>query len=222
MDLLILLVERRGQLVTRAEIVEPLWGPDVFVDVETGVHTAIRKVRRALGESPDAPAFLETGPGRATGSSRRSVWRVPARLTAAPASVQARLDVSAPEAVPSNPPTSNRARLATTALVLSVLAGLSAWAWHRPSDVTLAVLPFDNLSGDPEAEYLASGLAEEVMVALGQFDPARVHIVGRTSIMSYKHTTKSRAEISPRRIASSASRIKRGVWWNGEISLSSE
>jgi TolB-like protein/DNA-binding winged helix-turn-helix (wHTH) protein/Flp pilus assembly protein TadD len=218
MDLLILLVERRGQLVTRAEIVERLWGPDVFVDVETGVHTAIRKVRRALGESPDAPAFLETVPGRGYRFIAPVGVEGPGTLTAVPASVQARPGVSAPEAVPSKSPTSNRVRFATVALVLSVLAGLSAWAWHRtdvpPSDVTLAVLPFDNLSGDPEAEYLASGLAEEVMVALGQIDPARVHIVGRTSIMSYKHTTKSRPEIarelSADYLVESAVRAERG------------
>src|SRR5262245_13048491 len=64
MDLLIFLIQRRGQLVTRAEIIERLWGPDVFVEVETGVHTAVRKVRRALRDSPDAPRFLETVPGR--------------------------------------------------------------------------------------------------------------------------------------------------------------
>jgi DNA-binding winged helix-turn-helix (wHTH) protein len=48
MDLLILLVERHGQLVTRAEITALLWSADVFVDVETGIHTAVRKIRRAL------------------------------------------------------------------------------------------------------------------------------------------------------------------------------
>ena len=64
MDLLLLLVERRGQLVLRSEIVDLLWGKDVFVDVETGVHTAIRKVRRALGDSAEAPSFVETVPGK--------------------------------------------------------------------------------------------------------------------------------------------------------------
>src|SRR5687767_5206666 len=64
MELLILLVERRGQLVTRGEIVERLWGPDVFVDVETGVNTAISKVRQALRDSADAPRFLETVAGK--------------------------------------------------------------------------------------------------------------------------------------------------------------
>lgn len=196
MDLLILLVERRGQLVTRAEIVELLWGPDVFVDVETGVHTAIRKIRRALRDSTDAPRFLDTVPGKGYRFVAQVRVEGPDAVTAAPASVQAQPGVTSPQALPSKSPTSNRVRLATVALVLSGLAGLSAWAWHWPSDVTLAVLPFDNLSGDPEAEYLASGLAEEVMVALGQIDPARVHIVGRWSIMSYKRTTKSRPEIA--------------------------
>jgi len=58
------LVERRRQLVQRSEIVDRLWGKDVFVDVETGVHTAIRKIRRALHDSPDSPIFVETVPGK--------------------------------------------------------------------------------------------------------------------------------------------------------------
>jgi TolB-like protein/DNA-binding winged helix-turn-helix (wHTH) protein len=64
MDVLILLVERRRQLVSRADIVERLWGKDVFVDVETGVHTAIRKIRQALGDSISTPAFVETVPSK--------------------------------------------------------------------------------------------------------------------------------------------------------------
>jgi TolB-like protein/Flp pilus assembly protein TadD len=64
MDLLIMLVERHGDLVTRAEIVDRLWGKDVFVDVETGVHTAIRKIRQALRDSADAPVFIETVAGK--------------------------------------------------------------------------------------------------------------------------------------------------------------
>src|SRR4249920_3156370 len=64
MDLLILLVERRGHLVSRSDIVERLWGKDVFVDVETGVNTAISKIRQALRDAPEAPAFVETVPGK--------------------------------------------------------------------------------------------------------------------------------------------------------------
>ena len=64
MDVLILLIERRRQLVSRADIVERLWGKEVFVDVDTGVHTAIRKIRQALGDSISAPAFVETVPSK--------------------------------------------------------------------------------------------------------------------------------------------------------------
>jgi TolB-like protein/DNA-binding winged helix-turn-helix (wHTH) protein len=64
MDLLVLLLEHRGQLVSRSEIVEQLWGKDVFVDVETGINTLVWKVRGALRDSPDAPRFVETVSGR--------------------------------------------------------------------------------------------------------------------------------------------------------------
>jgi TolB-like protein len=64
MDLLILLVERRSQLVPRADIAERLWGADVFVNVEMGVHTAMRKLRQALQDSRESPIFVETISGK--------------------------------------------------------------------------------------------------------------------------------------------------------------
>jgi Tol biopolymer transport system component/DNA-binding winged helix-turn-helix (wHTH) protein len=64
MDLLILLVERRGELVGRNDIVARLWAKDVFVDVDTGINTAVRKVRLALGDSAETPAFVETVSGK--------------------------------------------------------------------------------------------------------------------------------------------------------------
>jgi TolB-like protein/DNA-binding winged helix-turn-helix (wHTH) protein/Flp pilus assembly protein TadD len=145
MDLLILLVERRRQLVTRHDIVDRLWGKDVFVDVETGVNTVVFKVRQALRDSPDAPAYVETVPGKG--------YRFIAPVEVVPV----------PGAAPS---------------------------W-----VTLAVLPVENLSGDPGREYLADGLAEDTIASLGQIDPEHVGVIGRTSSMAYKRTTKSLGEI---------------------------
>ena len=87
MDLLLLLVERRNDLVSRAEIVELLWGKDVFVDVETGVHTAMRKIRQALRDSAETPTFVETVPGR----GYRFI--APVEVVGKP-----------PEAVPASPP----------------------------------------------------------------------------------------------------------------------
>ena len=71
----------------------------------------------------------------------------------------------------------------------------TAAAAEIPSRVTVAVLPFENLSADPEREYLADGLTEETISTLGQIDPGHLSVIGRTSVMAYKRTTKSVAEI---------------------------
>src|SRR4051794_11648588 len=62
LELLLLLVEKNGELVTRDEIVEKIWGKDLFLDVESAVSTAIRKVRQALGDDPGTPKYIETVP----------------------------------------------------------------------------------------------------------------------------------------------------------------
>jgi DNA-binding winged helix-turn-helix (wHTH) protein len=64
LQLLMFLVEKRGQLVTRDQIAIELWTKDVFVDVEQGINTAIRKIRRALGDDADEPQYLQTVIGR--------------------------------------------------------------------------------------------------------------------------------------------------------------
>jgi len=178
MDLLILLLQRRGQLVSRSDIVARLWAKDVFVDVDTGINTAIRKIRLALGDSPEAPAFVETVPGKG--------YRF----------------IAAIEVVSEAPPGGSRprfpARVVGGILSVAALTVFASWAWlaRAPAPrLTLAVLPFENLSGDPEREYLADGLAEDTIASLGQIDPEHVGVIGRTSIMTYKRTTKSLADI---------------------------
>jgi DNA-binding winged helix-turn-helix (wHTH) protein len=64
LQLLMFVVEKRGQLVTREQISAELWSKDVFVDVEQGINTAIRKIRRALGDDADEPRYLQTVVGR--------------------------------------------------------------------------------------------------------------------------------------------------------------
>src|SRR5258708_3143015 len=63
-ELLILLVERRGLLVTRAEIIDRIWGKDIFLETDHSINTAVRKIRLALCENPDAPRFVVTVPGK--------------------------------------------------------------------------------------------------------------------------------------------------------------
>jgi DNA-binding winged helix-turn-helix (wHTH) protein len=64
LQLLMFLVDRRGQLVTREQISGEIWSKDVFVDVEQGINTAIRKIRRALSDDADEPQYLQTVVGR--------------------------------------------------------------------------------------------------------------------------------------------------------------
>ncbi len=147
MDLVILLVERRNQLVSRNDIVGRLWGEGVFVDVETGVNTAIRKVRQALRDSTEAPKFVETVSGKG--------YRFIAPVTTG------------------NTETSSQ-----------TLAQVSP-------RVMLAVLPFENLSDNPEEEYFSDGLTEETISYLGRMSPERMGVIARTTSMAYKRTTKS-------------------------------
>src|SRR3974377_1465588 len=64
LELLLLLVSRKGELVTRPEIIHRLWGSDVYIDTNTAINVAIRKVRQALRDDPDSPQFLLTVPSK--------------------------------------------------------------------------------------------------------------------------------------------------------------
>jgi TolB-like protein/DNA-binding winged helix-turn-helix (wHTH) protein/tetratricopeptide (TPR) repeat protein len=216
MDVLILLVERRGQLVSRADIVERLWGKDVFVDVETGVHTAIRKIRQALGDSIHAPTFVET----VSGKGYRFVADVEVVVEPSPApghdqanvATSAELPshdsttaaVSSPPAVAGSPtlPTPQlrstyAARLVIGVVAVAMMTGYVSWTWLSggapASRVTLAVLPFEYIGSDPDREYLAAGLTEETSASLAQIDLERLIVKGRT--LGYRGTTKTAVQI---------------------------
>jgi TolB-like protein/DNA-binding winged helix-turn-helix (wHTH) protein/Flp pilus assembly protein TadD len=216
MDVLILLVERRGVLVTRAEIVDRLWGRDVFVDVETGVHTAIRKIRQALRDSRDDPVFIETVAGRGyrfiaavevlpvptpTESRTEDVESghldVPEVATTGSAAVIP-ADDSLQVRIQPQPRarTGYRIALAFATLMVIAIGGVVAWKLNSEpmqSRVTLAVLPFENLGRDAERDYLADGLTDETGAVLSQIDPAGLSVKGRTA--RYRGTTKTAAEI---------------------------
>ena len=198
MDLLIMLVGRRGQLVSRSEIADTLWGKDVFVDVENGVNTAIRKLRQALRDATESPKFIETVPGKG--------YRFIAAVEAVPETAPSPAPLASPAVgEPLPPPLEGRSArrgngwLVVAALTLAAVAGAAVWGWTRRADpearILMAVLPFENLSGDPDTEYLASGLTEDTIASLGRIDPDRVSVIGRTSMIAYRGTTKSLAEI---------------------------
>jgi TolB-like protein/DNA-binding winged helix-turn-helix (wHTH) protein/Flp pilus assembly protein TadD len=199
MELLILLVEHRGRLVSRSQIAERLWGKDVFVDVETGVNIAISKVRQALRDSTEKPQCVET----VVGKGYRFVAAVEVMSSAGAIPIaeerdQRPLDTSVIRREPvrsgASLLASHGSRLAVGLVGCAVTVAFAVWVWSatRPTTpLTLAVLPFANLTGNPDGEYLADGLTEEATVTLAQIAPQQLSVVGRQSAMAYKRSSKS-------------------------------
>ena len=168
-------------MVTREEFRQKVWPTDVFVGFDQGLNNAIKKVRDALGDSADSPRFIET------------IDRHGYRFVAPVSAVLGR---------PSEPRFHFGLRtLRNTALIgltiVSLIAALAYWTWHgsgmqaSPSyeKVILAVLPFDNLSGDPDQEFFSDGLTEEMIDQLRKLNPERLTVIARGSVAKYKHTS---------------------------------
>jgi TolB-like protein/Tfp pilus assembly protein PilF len=142
---LALLARRAGAIVTREELRRLLWGDDTFVDFEQGLNFCVRRIRSALGDEAERPAYIETLPRRG--------YRLIAPVE----------------------------EVAATGM--------------PPGRAMLAVLPFENIGGDPDQEYFSDGLTEELITQLGRLDPLRLGVIARTSAMAYKRTRKSVDEI---------------------------
>jgi TolB-like protein/DNA-binding winged helix-turn-helix (wHTH) protein len=209
MKLLCLLVVRHGEVLTRPEIIETLWGKDIYMDTDNGINTAVRKVRIALRDQPEAPRLVSTVPGRG--------YRFTGVLLEEPkaASILTASQGPIPEIlaerevggeVVSTRPRSRTYRsfwsiAASFCLVLLVAASLYFGRRLRPSPspaarVMLAVLPFQNLSGDPAQDYFVDGMTEEMITQLGGLSPQSLGVIARTSSMQYKTTGKGVSEIA--------------------------
>ena len=176
-------MERSGQLVSREEIASRLWGNGVHVDVESGVNTAVRKLRAALKDAADQPTFIETVPGK----GYRFIGPVSE-------SGQPQVAVKAHRGAPWY--------AAGIALGIVATIGVVYNAGFRPrgpvvqaDSLTVVVLPFENLSSDPEQEYFSDGLMEETIAALGRVAPSSIRVIARTTSMAYKKTTKTASQI---------------------------
>lgn len=142
-EVLALLLERAGEVVTREELQSRLWPADIAVEFENNLNTAVARLRDALGDAPDKPRFIETLPRRG--------YRFVAEVVRAPVAAVAKLRV--------------------------------------------AVLPFENLSGDPGQEYFVDGVTEELITQLAAMAPARLGVIARTTAMRYRHTRKDVARV---------------------------
>ena len=162
MELLLLLLERQGQLVTRQEILDRIWGKNVFGDVDNSINTAVRKIRQALHDNPASPRLLHTVPGK--GYRIAAPVLEPEPLAISPAAVP--VPLASPLPAPATRSNPWRMRVAIAAvLVVIVLVALTYWMRRAPSPgkAMIVVLPFQNLSGDARQDYFADGMTEEMI-----------------------------------------------------------
>jgi TolB-like protein/Tfp pilus assembly protein PilF len=151
LELLILLASRPGMLIAHEEAVHAVWGKRAVIEFDSALYTAIRKIRRALGDKSSRPRIVQT------------VARKGYRFIAVAA---------------------ERARRAA-----------APQEGGDPRRKMLAVLPLQNLSGDPRHDYFSDGLTEDLIGELGSFSPQELGVIARTSVMRYKGNRTSAARI---------------------------
>jgi TolB-like protein/DNA-binding winged helix-turn-helix (wHTH) protein len=196
LQLLSVLLERPGEILTREELRQRLWSSDVFVDFDHGLNKSIQKLRDALGDSADSPRYIETIP--------RVGYRFIAPVNNYAGGIRAGLELpeqesngdvpqmatDLPVAAPAGGVVRDRRVLGfLLAVCIALLALAAGWFVYRRLHAaepirSLAVLPLDNLSGDPGQDYFAEGMTDELITMLAKNSTLR--IVSRTSVMQYK------------------------------------
>ena len=181
-QLLVALVERPGDVVTRKELRQRLWPDGTFVDFDHSISSAVNRLRSALSDSATQPRYIET-------VGRRGYRFLYPVTKAAPDGVATSAAASS-GALPRH-----RAAL-LVALTLVILVGGIALSLRGPDTTgssrpirALVVLPLKNLSSDPEQEYFSEGLTDELVTHLASLEGLRV--ISRASAMQYKDSRKS-------------------------------
>jgi DNA-binding winged helix-turn-helix (wHTH) protein/TolB-like protein len=168
---LIALVRRTGDVVSREELRGELWGAETFVDAEAGLNTAVAKLREALGDDAEAPRFVETVPKR----GYRFIGVLSGPSEAKPA---------APPAAASHPGSVVAVRrwALPLALLAALLIAAGAYSWQRAAGrVTIAVVRFHNETGRPDHDRLATTLTDAVVVSLA--DNPRYGVIGNSPLL---------------------------------------
>jgi TolB-like protein/DNA-binding winged helix-turn-helix (wHTH) protein/Tfp pilus assembly protein PilF len=196
LQVLEILLKGAGDLVTREDLRAQIWPVHTFVDFDHGLHNAIARLREVLGDSAEAPRFIETLPRRG--------YRFIGRLDGV--AVQSPLDVPAQTEQPSELSVNRRLTEPRTMLAYPILAllviGFAVWLVRTGTHPTsaaprlnsIAVLPLENLSGDPSEEFFADGMTDQLITDLAKVGSLRV--VSRTSVIRYKGTKKGLPEIA--------------------------
>jgi TolB-like protein/DNA-binding winged helix-turn-helix (wHTH) protein/Tfp pilus assembly protein PilF len=215
-QILALLLEKPGELITREELRNRLWPDEVFVDFDHSLNAAVNKLREALCDSTNDVRFIETLPKRGYRFiGPIEVREGPAARQDAAISPEPAVPPGA-DAIASDDRVAQKDFLGSKRGVLSLavfgilallalaaaLVGMNVAGWRdeifarRPklNIQALAVLPLANLSGDTEQEFFADGMTEALITELGKISGPRV--ISRQSVMEYKGSKKSLAEIA--------------------------
>jgi TolB-like protein/DNA-binding winged helix-turn-helix (wHTH) protein/Flp pilus assembly protein TadD len=187
-DVLLFLAQNPNRLVTKQELLQAVWG-DTFVE-EGNLTQYISHLRKALGDNSEDPRLIVT--------IARKGYQFTADVTgaqAADSATQAAAHLESPSnvGVPKAPKHWRKAAVVCASVILLVIVGFASWRHFegttppRLQKTMLAVLPFENLTGDPNKEYLADGLTEETISQLGRLNPEQLGVIARTSVMGYKH-----------------------------------
>ena len=201
-DVLLLLVQNSGSIVTKEELMNEVW-PDSFVE-DSNLTQTIFMIRKALNETADRRYILTL-----QGQGYRFLAPVTEAETSVTEAEKPQLTSAGVEDSKKQSPFRLQRRglrrwvflgCAGATLIAMAAAGLRYWhARQAPSDrpnrITLAVLPFENFTGDERQEYFSDGMTEEMISQLGNLDPARLGVIARTSIMHYKHSQASITDI---------------------------
>lgn len=193
LQILVMLLERSGEIVTRDELKHRLWSSDTFVDFEHSLNAAVKRLRSALGDSAEHPQIIETLP------------RHGYRLLVSIEPPGKDFDTNSTEVHGTQPILVGRRRrgMLAAAIISIALLAVSYLIWlasshHRsahPNRVVIAVLPLQNLSGDSNRDFVVDGITEELINQLGHLEPPRIGVIGSTAVMHYKTSTKNIRQI---------------------------
>ena len=198
LQVLEILLQRAGEVVTREELQGCIWGADTFVDFDHSLHNAIARIREALGDSAENPRYIETLPRRG--------YRFIGPLENEPASAEKAIEAGNVATLTQPARQQSRLLVVFRAVILCLgvavalwLIALPAWRWVRSkppatSIRSIAVLPLSNLSGDPSEEFFSDGMTDQLITELAKVGSLRV--TSHTSVMQYKGTRKSLPEIA--------------------------
>jgi TolB-like protein/DNA-binding winged helix-turn-helix (wHTH) protein/Tfp pilus assembly protein PilF len=195
LQVLAILVERAGDVVTREELQSQIWSADTFVDFDHSIHNAVARIREVLGDSVEKPRYIETLPRR----GYRYIGPVEDFQTPRLAT-ETSDHTTQPVTLVRAPKRKRNPVLVLVALVtVGLVACTTTWRYLHarvavPPIHSIAVLPLDNLSGDPSEEFFADGMTDQLITDLARVGSLRV--ISRTSVMRYKGAKKSLPEIA--------------------------